>query len=797
MRLFLLGAFANAKEVFVPLPGGGKLGLSTRGSTAFRVRVLTTDNAPIDTPMVAPDSEDAPFTSTSTGISAKFGSITVDQGKLTLKDASGKVLTTSDPIGHGDTGICSTQPGTDITGGDRAGDPTTVTDAAACCDYCKATTGCKAWIFGNPGDEEGNCWVMSTVAGTTQSATRTLGGMGSGNGVYLSTKAGQLYGRGSGKGDATKLTGTSVNPYVDNTATYVPHYYTTDGYAALGVVNITTGNGKTNNLPARYGTDGSKITWSTEGAFELYLMPAATLDEGTAAYYSLIGAPAVPPRYGFGFIASRWGWENRSYIESVLHQFRDGNYPIDAFITDFGWFTTESDYAYPSEGKDYYHDFNFSNLTFPEPQAQLKEYREKLNFRMGGIRKPRLGNSDLIKFATAQGFILPGGETGLGYAEGRNLNYGLKAARDWYAEQQQHYYPDGVSFFWNDEGETDFYTFHWWNVAQVQSLRATSKDTRFYSINRAWSPGMARLGATVWTGDINPSWDDLVNTPGMMLNWGLAGAPYVACDIGGFTGESNADLLTRWYQVGAFIPTMRVHSTKDATPHFPWLWGDAAGNLQAALNLRYQLLPYHYSLAHRMYKTNRLWMRPLVAEYPEDATASVLANQWFDGDLMVAPVLNQDSTKDIYLPKGEWYSFNASGVQQGPKNISGTAEMSEIPVFVRPGAVVPLAPVVQYSGALPGGALEVQVYGGADGTFELVEDDGETTAYEQGKVRTTTFKWSDASSTLSWSVDSGASSLPNAFTEVYVTKFADATVKSATKALGSSGSIVVSDLVVV
>ena len=214
-----------------------------------------------------------------------------------------------------------------------------------------------------------------------------------------------------------------------------------------------------------------------------------------------------------------------------------------------------------------------------------------------------------------------------------------------------------------------------------------------------------------WTGDINPQWGDLVNTPGMVLNWGLAGIPYVACDIGGFTSQTQPDLLARWFQVGVFMPIMRVHSTKSATPHFPWLWGPAyAAAMKGALNLRYQLVPYHYSLAHHMRApSGKLWMRSMVAEYPHDATSAPLTSQWFDGDILVAPVLKQDSTKQVYLPNGTWFTFSANGTGtgatvQGPTTVTGAAAIDEIPMYVRAGTVVPVGPVVQYTGALPGGA---------------------------------------------------------------------------------------------
>jgi len=360
------------------------------------------------------------------------------------------------------------------------------------------------------------------------------------------------------------------------------------------------------------------------------------------------------------------------------------------------------------------------------------------------------------------------------YADQRNINYSIAAAREWYAEHQKHYLSDGVSFFWNDEGETDYFTFHYWNVAQKLTLAKVDASARFYSINRAWSPGMARLGATVWTGDINPSWDDLRSTPNMILNWGLAGAPYVACDIGGFTGQSNGPLLTRWMQAGAFFPTMRVHSTHSATPHFPFLWPEPYASLmRAALNMRYQLLPYHYSLAHRMHQTGQLWVRPLAAAFPDDAALAEMTHQWLDGELLVAAVLSQDSSYSIYLPEGTWFRLGSTTTHEGPTTLNGTAAMSDVPVVARSGTIVPLAPVVQYSDALPGGALEVHVYGGADGSFSLVEDDGESYAYTSpGHTRTTTFAWDDAAGTLSWTVSGSATSVKNGFTQLSLSLYA-------------------------
>jgi len=595
-----------------------------------------------------------------------------------------------------------------------------------------------------------------------------------------------------------------IQPLVCNRAVYVPYYYASDGYSALGATSRSTPTSP-GNFPLQYSTNSSAITWEFESAFdfELFFIPADTLFEGTKASFSLTGAPAVPPRYAFGFMASRWGWKDRAYIEDVMSEFREGEYPIDAIICDFGWFTNESDYTFQPEGKSYYQDFGYHNATFPEPQSQLADYMSK-NFRVGGIRKPRLGNTELLKEASKKGWLLPNGEPGgiyppdwkTAYALDRNLNYSNPEVRKWYASKTKHYLKEGMSFWWNDEGETDIFTFYWWNIAEKEALQAVDANRRFYSINRAWTPGMPRLGATVWTGDIDPTWKDLAGTPGMMLNWVLAGHPYVACDMGGFTGATNAELLARWYQVGTFMPTMRVHSTIDTTPHFPFLFGKEAGEaMKAALNLRYRLIPYHYSLAHAQFAGLDMWIKPLVFEFPSDANVNNSVTQWFDGDILVAPVLSRKSRRDVYLPEGTWYPLAASpstsghGRIIGPAHLKGTVDLSVVPAFARSGTVLPLAPIVQSSEELPGGPLEVQIYAGADGDFTLVEDDGSTLDYQAGKIRKTVLKWNDQKKTLTWAA-TGSDAPTKQFKQIFASLItADGKSISSTVKLEATGSI--------
>lgn len=153
-------------------------------------------------------------------------------------------------------------------------------------------------------------------------------------------------------------------------------------------------------------------------------------------------------------------------------------------------------------------------------------------------------------------------------------------------------------------------------------------------------------------------------------------------------------------------------------------------------------------------------------------------------------MLAQNSTRDVYLPSATWYRFNSSAVTVGPASVGGVAPLTEVPVYVRPGCVVPLGPAVQHSGALPGGALEVQVYAGADGSFELIEDDGESKHYAAGATRVTALRWDDAASTLAWKVGRGAPADGQMFRELFVRRFDERGQRvSASVAIGDSGSL--------
>jgi alpha-glucosidase len=595
----------------------------------------------------------------------------------------------------------------------------------------------------------------------------------------------EVYGCGDG---SQTLEQDNVRTRLGNGTSVLPYYWSPGGYAVMAV----TGD---DNQPACWSAGQGAIDWHFPGATaDLYLMPAPTLEAACRDYWQLSGPAPVPPLWTLGYLQSRWGWKDEAEIEDTLKQFRTLHIPVDAFIFDFEWYALQPDYQLPADGTPDFNDFGWNPALFPHPAQQLAEYRAQ-GIHFVGIRKPRVGNSESIKQFKRAGWIEQN-QGGEGYHQ-RDIDYANPAVRAWYASQSEALLKTGVNGWWNDEGEATYTTFYHWNEAEVAAFEKVDPGQRFWSLNRAYSPGMQRLGATAWTGDVKTSWEQFRRTCTDLLNYSVAGMPFCGCDIGGFALPNNGapplspELLTRWMEAGVFFPIMRTHSTRTATPHFPWLFGpEAQAALTKTIDLRYRFLPYLYSLAYETHKTGVPMMRPLALDYPGDAQAANLSDQWTMGPgVMVAPIVQEGSTaRSVYLPPGLWFAFESTATQPGNQTINATAKLDEIPLYVRAGTILPLGPVVQNTGELPGGSLDLQVYTGKDATFTLVEDDGETTDYNQGVLRQTVFSWKDSTGQLSWTT-SGSYSGAHVFKQMAVTFFGPRGTKKLNVSLDDKGSV--------
>jgi alpha-D-xyloside xylohydrolase len=227
--------------------------------------------------------------------------------------------------------------------------------------------------------------------------------------------------------------------------------------------------------------------------------------------------------------------------------------------------------------------------------------------------------------------------------------------------------------------------------------------------------------------------------------------PYWTTDIGGFVSGNPDDsayreLFIRWFQFGTFSPIFRVHGTRTTDQNELWSYGPEAQRILTTFDrLRYELMPYIYSVAWKVTKENYTMMRPLVMDFRTDQRARNVGDEFMFGPaIMVAPVSEPGATtKHIYLPNTLWYDFWTGKCVNGGEAIDTAAPLDRIPLFVRAGAILPMGPDVQYAQERPADPIELRIYPGADGDFTLYEDENDTYDYERGAYATIPMHWDD------------------------------------------------------
>ncbi|RYZ32516.1 MAG: glycoside hydrolase family 31 protein, partial [Sphingobacteriales bacterium] len=297
-------------------------------------------------------------------------------------------------------------------------------------------------------------------------------------------------------------------------------------------------------------------------------------------------------------------------------------------------------------------------------------------------------------------------------------------------------------------------------------------NTRPWSLHRTGYNGAHRYGGWIWSGDPSCTWKTLETHIGVGLNHSVSLSPFWGTDVGGFvpTNELTGELYIRWLQFAAFTSSFRGHGR---TWHLRLPWGWNQGSIgppessifdsenrdsikksgypypvelrnaliepiaRQYLNLRYQLLPYNYTLARETYETGIPPMRAMWVHYPGDENVKNLSDQYMWGaDLLLAPVYEKaQSSRRLYLPAGNWYDFWTNEKLEGSRFISRQLDLATMPLYVREGAIIPFDPVRQYTAEKVPGNTTLKIYSGSNGSFTLYEDDGKTQDYLKGMYR--------------------------------------------------------------
>jgi alpha-glucosidase (family GH31 glycosyl hydrolase) len=524
------------------------------------------------------------------------------------------------------------------------------------------------------------------------------------------------------------------------------------------------------------GAEG-RLTPSNDGPLDVFISASSDPKVIVAEYARITGRAELPARWTFGYMQSHRTLAGPDEVTWVARTLREKRLPCDALIylgTEFtpsGWNTRNGEFTWKTEN-------------FPDPKGMIdalhaQHFRVVLHVVVEGRRM-----SGTVHDPCTPEQSVPSGRTA-------DDKWPDDRAVPCYWPYHKPVYDRGIDGWWPDQGDGLDERSRlarirmYWEGPQL--WRPTERP---FALHRNGAPGMQRYGAFLWSGDVYSTWETLKTHVPVAINTGLSGIPFWGTDIGGFvpTPEYTGELHVRWFQFGAFCPLFRAHGR---TWHLrlPWGWNTGevgpsetrgytggAGEpdvselhnaavepiVKQYLELRYRMLPYVYSIARDCCETGVPMMRALWLHHPEDAQASARGDQYLWGrDVLVSPVVEKGATsRQLYLPRGEWFDFWTEERLGGGRAIDRPVDLATIPLHVRAGAVLPFGPVRQYADEVIDQPLSVIVYPGADGAFTLYEDDGRSFNYRRGEWMGIDMRWRDGQRRLTLQLAPGSRMLP-------------------------------------
>lgn len=512
-----------------------------------------------------------------------------------------------------------------------------------------------------------------------------------------------------------------------------------------------------------FGADG--------GAIDYYLIHGPAPKQVVQRYADLTGKAPLPPLWSLGYQQSRYSYMSADEVRAVAARLRRERIPADVIWLDIDF-------------QDRNRPFTTNPRTYPDLPRLAADMRD------AGIRLVAI--TDLhVAHAPGEGYApYDSGAAGDHFVRRRDgsryvgtvwpgdsvfPDFTRAATRAWWGGPYRGFVDAGIAGFWNDMNEpalfgtptktmpsdvvhridTDGFPVRTAPHAEIhnvygmentratfEGLRALRPAERAFVMTRASYAGGQRYAAT-WTGDNSSTWSHLKLAVAQTLNLGLSGFGYTATDVGGFTGGASPELMTRWFQLAAFMPLFRNHSATDAPRAEPWVDGERHTAIRRRfIEERYRLLPYIYALADENSRTGAPLMRPLFLEYPDAASLPCDRSMTFllGAKLLVAASPTPESPQDyrICLPAGGWFDYwtglPVPPVDAGtPQVLVETPSLERLPVFVRAGTILPRQPPVQSTMQAPDGPLRLDVYPGEDCEGVLYADDGHGMGYARGE----------------------------------------------------------------
>ena len=560
---------------------------------------------------------------------------------------------------------------------------------------------------------------------------------------------------------------------------------------------------------------GKLSVWSEMAKdMDYYFIAGKNLDEVVSGYRTLTGKASLYPKWVLGFWQSRERYKTQDEIEGTLAEFRKRHIPIDNIVQDWNYWPEDqwgshqfepARYPNPQQMLDNVHKMHgrFMISVWPKFYCNTDNYKELDAKGWMYVQSPTDDIHDWV---------------GPGYKNGFYDAYDADARKMFWHQMDENLYSKynhdgiaGVDAWWMDASEpnvrdctpmwyrkalsgptalgTSTEYFNAYSTVNADAIyngqrsvwKGKKDEPRVFLLTRSGFAGEQRFSTATWSGDIGTRWEDMRAQMTAGLNYSISGIPFWGMDQGGFcvenrhvvaqqlfdkSGVENEDLKewrelqTRWNQFGTFIPLFRSHGQWPLRE----IWNIAPDEHPAYKSfvyydkLRYRLMPYLYSMAGWAHFKDYTLMRPLVMDFNGDKEVEDIGNQWMFGPaLMACPVgYYKARNRSVYFPEQcGWYNFYTNEYIEGGQRLVVDAPYEQIPVFVREGAIIPFGPEMEWSDEKPAELINLYIYAGQDGMFQLYEDEGTNYNYEKGKYATIDISYDDTAKTVSFSARKG------------------------------------------
>jgi len=603
-----------------------------------------------------------------------------------------------------------------------------------------------------------------------------------------------IYGLGQHENGTLNYRNVKEYLYQNNMHIPMPVFLSSNNYAILFDANCLMTYEEKNNIIA--------VTFDAVDQIDYYIITGTNFDELIAGIRKLTGTAVLLPKWAFGYVQSKERYKTSEEIIETAIAFEQHDIPISCIVLD--WLSWDNG----KWGNKIVDKTRFPDLKAMVDKLHEKGIAFMVSI-WPNVNKGCEDNEELLEagkllsnLSTYDAFDKEARDIYWKQCEKDLFAAGTDA---WWCDSTEPFTPDwngnvkksdeeryeitkeSLTKYVDARNANAFALMHAKGIFEHQT--EVCKEKRVVNLTRSGSLSIQKYGVILWSGDIKATWEVYKNQIAEGLNMCASSIPFWTLDIGAFFVGSNQawrkwnnakegeapwfwqglfedggedfgyrELYTRWLQFGTFLPIMRSHGTD--TPREPWNFGEPGSvyydTIVKYIKLRYRLLPYIYSLAAKVNRDGYTMMRNLMFDFASDMKVKNIADEYmFGNSFLVCPVLEPieygpgntklfvKQIRDVYLPAtADWYEYQSGSFYPGGQTIQADAPVDTMPLFVRSGSIIPI------SDDTLGTPHEIQVYEGADGTFELYLDNGMDYSYEQGEYALLIMEWNDKTKTF-------------------------------------------------